>query len=289
MNPLREDMTDGAAKPLAGVGWAVLAILTLIILVLAAVFLGRIERLQKQMADLNGRLERLENAGVGTGRGPTSWPSALGVSQGSGGSVSTESVGDEMAAVLLAREALDQPGDGPEAAIDILQPAVDRDPGAYGPRLWLGIAMLQGGQSDAALTHFVELAKHHPQRAEPLHWQGIALIRLHQPEQASTLFRSAIELEAAFAPAWLYLGLAEANADRLDAAVELLEGAIRLAPESAEAYFAMAVCRLRRDEPEAAVTAFVRAVDLNPNMADRAKQARLFRDIDDRRLDAIWK
>ena len=83
--------------------------------------------------------------------------------------------------------------------------------------------------------------------------------------------------------------MAEANADRLPEAVEMLETAIRLSPDAAEAHFALAVCRLRLDEPKAAVTAFTRAVELDPSLAERANQAQLFNDVEDPRLDAIWK
>ena len=161
-------------------------------------------------------------------------------------------------------------------AVELLTRATTDGSFTLPARMWLGRALLETGQHQAAHRTFSALASDEPDRPEGWYWQGIVALRELDPERAVPLLQQSIAVDASFVPAFEDLGVALANQQRIDDAVAILSEAVRLKATSGRAHFLLAVCHAKRDHRAAAITALKRAVALDRKYLELAKAVPIF-------------
>ena len=132
-------------------------------------------------------------------------------------------------------------------------------PGAAEAALNQGLALIEQGQVDKALTQFQQAATLDPTMAAAHYNVGLALRQQGQIQAAASAFWQAIRADPEFALAYANLGGALVEGNNLDQAEEYLQRAIAIQPDLGNAHYNLGlVYRSQRRYPEA-LAAFERA------------------------------
>lgn len=225
--------------------------------------------------------------------------------------------GDSQAVVLLATA---QIGKGRHArASTLLQEALARHDS---PRLrtFLGLALIGGGQSTAALAELEKawrkdpgqiiagsaladlyLRSHQPQRALPIAQAlvqrqpklaslqsllGMTQAQLGHPDLARAAYDRALALEPGFTPAQLNLAKLEIQTGALDRAEQRLGRLLTADPKNVDALIERAALADRRGRADAAEQYYAKAVDHSPPADTRAALLLIERQLAGQRLPA---
>jgi tetratricopeptide (TPR) repeat protein len=172
------------------------------------------------------------------------------------------------------------PQGGEEAAALQSQPVVDArrpadpppGPNDYEIATWRGVALMRGGQVEAARQVLDAAAILRADRPEAYYWRAMLEIREGQPETAKNHLQNALATSARFAPAWETLGSLALNTGNLDAAIENLQKAVAANERLASAHFLIAVAHAKASRREPAASALQTALQLDPAYLERAQQ-----------------
>lgn len=153
-----------------------------------------------------------------------------------------------------------------EGLVDRLRQYLEAEPKAWHVRYNLGVALMQSGEVDQALTEFRQVMAESPKHLESM--VNIAAINLGkgQPEEALKILTNALKV-------WdipmvrANLGVAYLQMDRLDEAAEQLKIALNSAPNMPDALTNLSTIFLRRDDLDQAARAAREALKLNDNFA----------------------
>eukprot|EP01022_Parablepharisma_sp_SALTPOND_P027115 TRINITY_DN6579_c0_g3_i1.p4 TRINITY_DN6579_c0_g3~~TRINITY_DN6579_c0_g3_i1.p4 ORF type:complete len:228 (+),score=99.25 TRINITY_DN6579_c0_g3_i1:1111-1794(+) len=153
-----------------------------------------------------------------------------------------------------------------EGLVDRLRQYLAAEPGAWHVRYNLGVALMQAGEVDQALTEFRQVMAESPKHLESM--VNIAAIYLGkgQAEEALQVLTNALKV-------WdipmvrANLGVAYLQMDRLDEAADQLKMALNAAPNMPDALTNLSTIFLRQDQPDKAAQAAREALKINENFA----------------------
>ncbi|MCF8034107.1 MAG: tetratricopeptide repeat protein [Desulfarculaceae bacterium] len=153
-----------------------------------------------------------------------------------------------------------------EGLVDRLKQYLAAEPGAWHVRYNLGVALMQSGEVDEALTEFRQVMAESPKHMESM--VNVAAIHLGkgEPEEALKVLTNALKV-------WdiplvrANLGVAYLQMDRLDEAAEQLKTALNSAPNMPDALTNLSTIFLRQDNPDKAAEAAREALKFNENFA----------------------
>jgi tetratricopeptide (TPR) repeat protein len=132
----------------------------------------------------------------------------------------------------------------------------------------LGLALLDKGQTDEAISQFQEAIRLNPDAAEIHENLGGALLKRNQDGEAINEFQEGVRLKPASAVAHNDLGNAFFSNGQTDEAMEQFQEAVRLAPDYADARVNLGVAFLRKGQTDEAKSQFEEAIRLRPNDAN---------------------
>jgi tetratricopeptide (TPR) repeat protein len=145
---------------------------------------------------------------------------------------------------------------------------------------WRGVALMRGGQLDAARDALDEAIALQADRPEAYYWRGLLAERAGQRDIADMYLRNALATDARYAPAWEALGSLALNRGDLAAALQDLDNAVAANQRSATAHFLIAIVHAKASRRDQAAAALRAAFALDPTYLEVASQtdvlARLF-------------
>ncbi|WP_414664127.1 tetratricopeptide repeat protein [Horticoccus sp. 23ND18S-11] len=144
---------------------------------------------------------------------------------------------------------------------------------AKNPACWmahnnLGIALVDAGRADEALTHYHQALGLRRDYAEAENNLGYALSRLGRHAEALTHLERAIQLKPGYADAHNNLGAALMGVGRSTEGIAAFATAIGLNPRDAVAHFNHGLAIASSGRPAEAIAHFERALSLNPGYAE---------------------
>ncbi|BEQ13096.1 tetratricopeptide repeat protein [Desulfoferula mesophila] len=153
-----------------------------------------------------------------------------------------------------------------EGLVDRLTQYLEAEPGAWHVRYNLGVALMQQGDVDEALTQFRQVMAESPKHLESM--VNVAAIHLGkgQPEEALRVLTNALKV-------WdipmvrANLGVAYLQMDRLEEAAYHLKEAVNGAPNMPDALTNLSTVFLRTGETDRAEQAARQALEVNANFA----------------------
>jgi len=155
-----------------------------------------------------------------------------------------------------------------EEAISHLQRALGTNPGFAKARSNLGTAYLQEGRADEAAAQFNEALAADPGNFATITDLGTAYVQKGQMEKAEAEFERALQINPDFASALTNLGNVLQLRGRIDEAVARYERALRVEPNSAVTHNNLANALLKRGRYEDAIAHFRRALEIRPNYTE---------------------
>jgi Flp pilus assembly protein TadD len=132
----------------------------------------------------------------------------------------------------------------------------------------LGIALMQAGRADEAMTHYATALQIAPEYPDAHNNLGLALFQAGRIPEAVGHYEAALRLKPDYAEAHFNLGNARLQAGLLPEAAEHYEAALRLRPDYAEAHCNLGTTRLQSGRTEAAIGHYEAALRLKPDYAD---------------------
>jgi tetratricopeptide (TPR) repeat protein len=132
----------------------------------------------------------------------------------------------------------------------------------------LGIALLEKGRTNEAIAQFQAALEGRPNYAEVCYNLGVALLRKGQFQEAIAPFQKAVENSPDFAKARYGLGSALVRAGRTGEAVAQFQKTLELDPRYAEAHNDLGLAFLRQGKLEEAIAHFQQALKIRPGLAE---------------------
>lgn len=154
-----------------------------------------------------------------------------------------------------------------EEAISHYQEAIRLKPRYPEARANLGQVQLKMGRVDEAVEQLREAIRLSPSHPEARINLAIAYDAQGKPEEAATQLLEALRLDPDSPNAHYNLGRVYAELGKMVEAQAQFYEVIRLEPESAEAHYNLGVILARRDNPKAAIPEFLKALQINPDYA----------------------
>ena len=147
-----------------------------------------------------------------------------------------------------------------------------RDTLAKNPQCWvgygnLGLALLQKGQVDEAITQYQESLKINPFDAESHSNLGSALRQKGRVDEAIVQYREALRIEPDFAPSHNNLGNALKQNGRLDEAIVQYQEAVKIDPNYVAAYSNLGAALQQKGQVDAAIAQYQEALKIDPGHA----------------------
>jgi tetratricopeptide (TPR) repeat protein len=144
---------------------------------------------------------------------------------------------------------------------------------AKNPNCWvaqnnLGSALVENGQEDAALPHFLRALAIDPHIAEVHYDLGVAFYQKGRLDEAVTQYQSALEINPLIPEANYKLGLALYKQGKIDAAMDYYQKALAIKPYYVEACTDLGSAHLQKGEVDAAMALYQRALQINPDFAE---------------------
>jgi len=153
-------------------------------------------------------------------------------------------------------------------AADLLNAALDINPGSALAHNNYGMAVLEQGRTAQALAAFDKAVTLRPDMAAALNNRGNALRLLGRAVEALAAFDNVVAVKPDYAEAWYNRGLALYDLGRLEEAAVSYTRAIALNPVYAEAFNAWGLALRDMGDVSAALEHYDRAVALKPQLAD---------------------
>ncbi|MBI4585316.1 MAG: tetratricopeptide repeat protein [Planctomycetes bacterium] len=134
---------------------------------------------------------------------------------------------------------------------------------------WMNRGKLAGrrGEWKRAVKDFQQAVKLRGDLTEPRYFLGVALLEAGETEEALRELRAVTTLEGRKVDAWLQIARAHRERGDLGGARRPVAEALKVDPESPEALFLEGKLFLEENQPELALGAFDRAIALHPNHA----------------------
>ncbi len=150
-----------------------------------------------------------------------------------------------------------------------------------------GIALMEEGKNEAAITQFSRAIELDGKLVEAYIKRGVAKMRLRRNQDAVDDFDSALKQDSENLSALLHRAGALRNAGQLVESINTYSTLISLAPSSAEAYYGRGIAWCDHDSPSEGISDFGEAIALDSNFADAwERRGRAFV-IEERYTDAI--
>ncbi|MBU1275790.1 MAG: tetratricopeptide repeat protein [Proteobacteria bacterium] len=153
-----------------------------------------------------------------------------------------------------------------EGLVDRLTQYLEAEPKAWHVRYNLGVALMQQGDVDEALTQFLQVMAESPKHLESMINVAAIYLGKGQPEDALRVLSNALKV-------WdipmvrANLGVAYLQMDRLEEAAYHLKEALNAAPNMPDALTNLSTIFLRTGEMEKAEQAARQALEVNGNFA----------------------
>jgi len=160
-----------------------------------------------------------------------------------------------------------------DEAITQLQKALQINPSYAQAHNNLGNAFLQKGQLEEAMAHYQKGLEINPNDAEAHSNLGIVLFRIGQVDKAMAEFQTALDINPYYFFAYYNLGLAYSQRNQFNQAITQYQKALQINPNYAGAHNNLGTALLKEGRMEDAILQFQEAVQLNPH--DSAAQNNL--------------
>jgi tetratricopeptide (TPR) repeat protein len=155
-----------------------------------------------------------------------------------------------------------------DEAISQFQEVIRLKPAAAEIHNNLGSALFNKGQTDKAMSQFEEAIRLKPDYALAHYDLGIVLFNKGQTDEAMSQFQEAIRFKPDYADAHINLGIALLNKGQTDEAISQYQEAIRLKPDGANARYNLGVALLNKGQTDEAISQYQEAIRLKPDDAD---------------------
>jgi Flp pilus assembly protein TadD len=132
----------------------------------------------------------------------------------------------------------------------------------------LGTALGRKGRMDEAISQFQEAIRLKPDFAEIHNNLGMALVEKGQTDEAISQFQEAIRLKPDFAGFHYDLGIALGMKNQTDEAISQYQEAIRLKPDDAEVRYNLGTALGMKGQTDEAISQFQEAIRLKPDDAE---------------------
>jgi Flp pilus assembly protein TadD len=130
-----------------------------------------------------------------------------------------------------------------------------------------GMALLNEGRVDEAITQFQEAIRIKPDYALAYYNLGTTLDKKGQVDEAIGLFQEAVNLASDYADARNNLGLALLGKGRVDEAISQFQEIIRLSPDYVDAHINLGMALDAKGQTDAAISQLQEALRLKPDNA----------------------
>ena len=132
----------------------------------------------------------------------------------------------------------------------------------------LGLALLQEGDVDEAISHYQKALQINSDYAE-LHYNfGIALLQNGDVDEAIAQYQTALQIKPGYAEAHINLGIALLQKGNVDEAITHFQTALQIKPDYAEAYINLGIALLQKGGVDEAIAQYQKALEINTDYAD---------------------
>ena len=156
-------------------------------------------------------------------------------------------------------------------ALHYFNQAIQRDPTAAEPHLYLGNLYAEAADADGALREYRSAVALRPHWPLALYYLGKAYLLRRDLPNAGASFTRAVQASPAMFEAWFGLGLARRDGGRPQEAIQAFSKATTLNPHYAEAWLYLALTLEESGDRTSAAEAFTQARDTAPTDAIRAQ------------------
>ena len=132
----------------------------------------------------------------------------------------------------------------------------------------IGCALMQIGQPEAAMTHFLKAMEYNPRDARAHYNLGNALMQVGRPADAVAEYRKALRIDSGYAFAHYNLAVALRQLGLTDEAIAEYRKALSIDPSDALAHNNLADALLQRGLTDEAVAEYRKALDLDHQYFD---------------------
>jgi len=154
------------------------------------------------------------------------------------------------------------------AAMAEFQAAVQLSPDAFEAHENIGNILANRGDIDAAMREYRETIRLKPNQAEAHNNLGILLTTKGQTDEALTEYQEAIRLNPEFAEARYNFGKLLAQRGYVDDAILQYQAALEVTPADAELHFRVGNLLAKKGRTDEAIDQFEQAVELKPDFAE---------------------
>jgi len=140
--------------------------------------------------------------------------------------------------------------------------------GNYVARLNLGIALLQKGRMDEAITQFQQALEIKPDYADAHNNLGNVLLQTGRVDEAIAHFQNALRISPDLAVVHINLGNALMQKGRVDEAIAHYQNALQIKSDNADDHNNLGNVLLQKGRVDEAITQFQLALEIKPDYAD---------------------
>jgi len=150
-------------------------------------------------------------------------------------------------------------------AIVLYEAALEKNPDCWFAQNNLGSLLLDLGQVQKAMPHFVRSFGINPYNVQAYNNMGLALVRTNKPREAIEYYEKALQIKPNFPDAHYNMGFALVQTDRPREAIEHYEKAIQLKPDYPEAENNLGLTLVIMDRQQDAIKHYEQALHLRPD------------------------
>jgi tetratricopeptide (TPR) repeat protein len=132
----------------------------------------------------------------------------------------------------------------------------------------LGNDLLQAGQADEAIAHFLKAVKIQPDYSEAYNNLGNALLQEGRADEAIIRYQKALAIKPDYAEAYSNLGNALMQKGRVDEAVAHFQKALEIQPEYARAHYNLGNALMQKGRLDEAIAHFQKALEIRSDYAE---------------------
>ena len=155
-----------------------------------------------------------------------------------------------------------------DEAISHFQKALQINPDDAKTRNNLGNALLKKGAVDEAIVYYQKALQINPDDAEAHYNLGLALFQKGAVDEAISHFQEALEINPGYAEADNNLGGALLQKGSVDEAITHFQKALQINPDYAEAHYNLGNALFRKGGMDEAISHFQKALQINPDYAE---------------------
>ena len=131
-----------------------------------------------------------------------------------------------------------------DAAIEKADKVTKVYPDFYLAYVWLGLAYVEKGKFQEAVSVYQQAAQKNPRSAEAQHGLGLALVGLNRYQESLAAFQAAVRLQPTWARAHANLGVAYLKLKRWREAAQALQTALKHKTDMRTAAYVVAINRV---------------------------------------------